>query len=59
MNETLISFETAKLAKEKGNRYSLNELVAALRTIRETEKGVKTGLIDSNMAIEFVLVKVL
>lgn len=58
-NRTGLTGWQIKLAKEKGTQYNLDELVSALRTIRETEKGVKTGLIDSNIAIEYVLVNVL
>lgn len=48
-----------KLAKEKGNNYSIPELVRAIRTIREAEKGIKTGWIDQAIAVEYVLVQVL
>lgn len=48
-----------KLAKEKGNKYSIGELVRILRTLRETEKGIKTGLIDSDMALDYVLINIL
>jgi DNA polymerase III delta subunit len=48
-----------KLAKEKGVHYNTGELVKAIRTIRETEKGIKTGAIEQNMAIEFILASVL
>lgn len=48
-----------KLAKEKGVHYSIDELVRAIRTIRETEKGIKTGAIEQNMSVEFILAAVL
>ena len=48
-----------KLAKEKGVHYDIGELVAAIRTIRETEKGIKTGAIEQNMAIDFILTSIL
>lgn len=48
-----------KLAKEKGNRYSINELVRAIRLIRETEKGIKTGGIEAGMALDYIMINLL
>ncbi len=48
-----------KLAKEKGVNYNIGELVSAIRTIRETEKGIKTGAIEQNMAIDYILTSIL
>ena len=48
-----------KLAKEKGVHYNIGELVRAIRIIRETEKGIKTGAIEPDMSIEFILASVL
>lgn len=48
-----------KLAKEKGVHYGIDELVRAIRIIRETEKGIKTGAIEQNMSVEFILASVL
>ncbi|NMB19144.1 MAG: hypothetical protein GX984_06815, partial [Erysipelothrix sp.] len=48
-----------KLAKEKGVNYNIGELVSAIRTIRETEKGIKTGAIEQQMAIDYILTSVL
>lgn len=48
-----------KVAKEKGNNYSVPELVKALRTIREVERGIKTGTIEQNVAVDYLLVNVL
>ena len=48
-----------KLAKEKGVNYNIGELVAAIRTIRETEKGIKTGAIEQQMAIDYILTSIL
>lgn len=58
-NRTGLTPWQVKLAKEKGNHYSIGELVKGIRTIRETEKGIKTGAIEQNMAIEFILASVL
>lgn len=48
-----------KLAKEKGKRYSTGELVRIIRELREIEKGIKTGVIDSKIALDYLLVEVL
>lgn len=48
-----------KLAKEKGNHYSIGELVSAITILRTTEKGIKTGMIEQEMAIDYILVNIL
>lgn len=48
-----------KLAKEKGKHYSIGELVGALRLIRETEKGIKTGKIEQSIALDYILINLL
>ena len=48
-----------KLAKEKGVNYNIGELVAYLRLIRETEKGIKTGAIEQSMSLDYILANVL
>jgi DNA polymerase III delta subunit len=48
-----------KLAKEKGVNYSVGELVTAIRMIRETEKGIKTGMIEQVMALDYILANVM
>lgn len=48
-----------KLAKEKGNHYSIGELVNAVRLIRETERGIKTGGIEQKIALEYILTSIL
>lgn len=47
-----------KLAKEKGNHYSANELVAIIKLIRQTEKAFKTGGIEQDMAISHMLINI-
>ena len=47
------------VTKQKGQRYSVSELVRALRTIRETERGIKTGTMESEMAVDYILVNLL
>lgn len=48
-----------KLAKEKQGHYSIPELVNALKVIRFVEKGIKTGAIDSDVAVEYVIVNIM
>ncbi len=48
-----------KLAKEKGVNYSVGELVKYLRLIRETEKGIKTGVIEQSMSLDYIMANVL
>jgi len=48
-----------KLAREKGVNYSVGELVKYLRLIRETEKGIKTGVIEQEMSLDYILANVL
>lgn len=48
-----------KMAKEKQGHYSIEELVNALKVIRFVEKGIKTGEIDADIAVEYVIVNIL
>lgn len=48
-----------KMAKEKQGHYSIAELVNALKVIRFVEKGIKTGAIDADVAVEYVIVNVM
>lgn len=48
-----------KKAKEKINHYSIGELVYMLKLIRDVEKGIKTGRMEEQYAMEYVLVNVL
>lgn len=48
-----------KLAKEKGNNYSIAELVNAIKVIRNTERGIKTGNIEQDMAVDYILINLL
>jgi DNA polymerase III delta subunit len=48
-----------KLAKEKIGQYGTEELVHCVRTIRSIEKGIKTGTVDQEMAVDVLLVQVL
>jgi DNA polymerase III delta subunit len=48
-----------KMAKEKQGHYSIAELVDALKVIRFVEKGIKTGAIDADVAVEYVIVNIM
>jgi DNA polymerase III delta subunit len=47
-----------KLAKEKQGHYTLAELLNAMRIVRDTEKGIKTGQIDSDVSLESLVIGV-
>ena len=47
------------MAKEKQGHYSISELIDALKIIRFAEKGIKTGLIEDDVAVEYVMVNIL
>ena len=53
--ERLVDFSFS----EKGNKYDLQELVKAVRILREVERGIKIGQIDAELAIDYVLVNIL
>ena len=48
-----------KMAKEKQGHYSIAELVNALKVIRFVEKGIKTGAIDADIAVEYVIANIM
>lgn len=48
-----------KNALNKKNVYSNGELVNMLRTIQKVESGIKTGVVDEKIAMEYVLVRCL
>lgn len=58
-NRTGLTPFQVKLAKEKGNKYDLQELVKVVRILREVERGIKIGQIDADLAIDYVLVNIL
>lgn len=53
----LMNWEIRNVQKFE-NVYKISELVYAIRLIRNTEKGIKTGQIDEQMAVDFVLVSI-
>ena len=48
-----------RMAKSLIGAYSVQELVYALKIIRNTEKGYKKGLIEEDFVMPFVLIKIL
>ena len=48
-----------KCAREKIGKYRIGELVEMLRLIQSVEQGIKQGTIDDNVAVEYILVKIL
>ena len=48
-----------KKTKEKLNRYSIGELVYMLKLIRSVERDIKTGRMDEEYAMQYVLVNVM
>lgn len=48
-----------KLALEKGNAYSTEQLYEAIKVVREAEKGIKTGVIDAEYAVLYSMIKIL
>lgn len=47
-----------KLASDKVGNYSVSELINTIRLLRETEKGIKTGAIEQDMAVDYLLVNI-
>ena len=45
--------------KDKINYYTISELVKALKLIQKTEEGIKTGLIDEEISIDYILCNIL
>lgn len=48
-----------KMAKEKQGHYTIPELVNALKVIRFAEKGIKTGQLDSEVSLEYVIANIM
>ena len=48
-----------KKAKDNCGNYTVPKLVKNLRAIREIEKGIKTGLVDAEIALDYALVSCL
>lgn len=48
-----------KMAKEKQGHYTIPELINALKVIRFAEKGIKTGQLDSEVSLEYVIANIM
>lgn len=48
-----------KMAKDKQGHYSISELIEALKIVRFVEKGIKTGQIDADVSLEYVIVNIM
>lgn len=48
-----------KMAKEKQGHYSISELVNALKVIRFAEKGIKTGQLETDVSLEYVIANIM
>jgi len=48
-----------KMAKDKQGHYTIEELIRALHIVRSAEKGIKTGQLDADIAMEYVIVKIM
>lgn len=47
------------MATQKLGHYKISELMNALKIIRFIEKGIKTGRIEANMALEYLIVNIM
>jgi DNA polymerase III delta subunit len=47
-----------KCAKEKMGHYSIGDLVYMLKLVRDTEMKIKTGEIEEQMAVPYVMVNI-
>ena len=47
------------VTSQKCDRYTLSELVQIIKTIQKLEKGIKTGTVDVNFAMEYLMGEVL
>ena len=47
-----------KMAKDKQGHYSINELMDALEVVRFAEKGIKTGQLDVETSLEYVITNI-
>ena len=56
---TGLQYYQVKYNQDKLNYYSIGELVNALKIIQKTEEGIKTGKIDEDISIDYVLCNIL
>lgn len=57
-NLNINSFVKSKLLKAKNN-FSITQLIRGLKEILNIEQGIKSGKIDNDMALEYMLIKLL
>lgn len=48
-----------KMAKEKQGHYSIKELIHALEIVRFSERAIKTGQLDAEASLEYVIVNIM
>lgn len=48
-----------KMAKEKQGHYTISELINALKVIRFAEKAIKTGQLDAEVSLEYVIANIM
>lgn len=48
-----------KLANEKKGVFTIDRLIEIVKLIRSTEKGIKTGLIEQEISVDYLLVNIL
>ena len=60
-NEAVLGLTSAQIfvTKPHCDKYALSELVAIVKLIREVERGIKIGMIDSNFAMEYLLSQII
>lgn len=54
-----ITYPQWKAAESRKNKYSISELVQALKLIRNVEKGIKIGDIEEPLSVEYILINML
>lgn len=56
---TGLQYYQVKYNQDKLNYYSIGELVRAIKLIQKAEEGIKTGKIDEDITIDYILVNIL
>lgn len=56
---TGLQYYQVKYNQDKLNYYTISELINAIRIIQKTEEGIKTGKIDEDLSIDYVLCNIL
>lgn len=59
VNRTGLTPWQVKLAKEKQGHYSISELINAMKLVRFVEKGIKTGAIEAESSLEYLIVNIM